>query len=385
MIIPASLRPKLLLLATMVFIAASVVILSQSLGLEVSQIIANAAFVAVGALIVLRRPGNIIGPFLVAIGVLWTVLLAGDLVAVAIAESGNDAGASWLALVFASLVPPIVWLFIPLLLLFPNSRFESKLARPLLWGSAFLALIAAVMAFFSRPTVVPDDQRHSHPFLDDGVADSMASASLFMMFGLIMLLVVAAGMLIARIRHSGPVERRQIGWFGYAAALYFLISLFNVFVDPLGSLEGGFFFVDAIGFILIPLAVGIAIMRYRLYDIDRIVNRTVVYGTVVLLLVGVYAGAVVLLRGFLPDGSDLAVAASTLAVAALFNPIRLRVQRFVDRRFYRARYDAERTIQEFSAHIGNEVDLDQCTDELLSTVNQALKPVTATVWLRSRT
>jgi len=182
------------------------------------------------------------------------------------------------------------------------------------------------------------------------------------------------------------VERQQIKWFAYAAVLIgvgFFASL--VFSGGLGSLA---WFSFILGFMVLPVATGIAILRYRLYDIDRLINRTLVYGALTAVLVVIYLVSVVALRGlvfgFTGRSSQLVVVASTLAIAALFNPLRWRIQGFIDRRFYRRKYDAARTLETFSARLRNETDLDELNGELVSVVKETMQPAHASLWLWER-
>ena len=193
------------------------------------------------------------------------------------------------------------------------------------------------------------------------------------MFGLVL---VAMSSLVPRFRRAGPVERRQLTWFLYAtvvnAAILVLDLVFGVLPEGLTTAV-----VSAAGFALLPVAVGVAVLRYRLFEIDRIVSRTVSYGLLSAALVGLYLLVVALLRPLLEPltgSSALAVAASTLAVAAVFNPVRRRLQAAVDRRFDRARYDAARAVDAFAARLRNQVDLDEITAGLRDTVTATVAP-----------
>jgi hypothetical protein len=203
---------------------------------------------------------------------------------------------------------------------------------------------------------------------------------------LIGLLVICTGAgvlsLVLRFRRSQGVERQQLKWFTYASALVFLVL-------ALGQLIGEVAVIDVllgIGFALVPVAAGIAILRYRLYDIDRLINRTLVYGLLTAVLGGGYAGAVLVLGqlfgGVTGDPPSWAVAGVTLAVAALFQPARRRIQALVDRRFNRRKYNTAKTIQAFSTRLRDQVDLDTLSTELLAVVDQTMEPTRASLWLR---
>jgi hypothetical protein len=198
---------------------------------------------------------------------------------------------------------------------------------------------------------------------------------------------VAAASIVVRLRRAGGVQRQQLKWLAYAAVVlagYYLLA----YLYTRGTIRSLPTLVDAVvsglSLVVVPAAIGVAVLRYRLYDIDRLINRTMVYGLLTVLLGLGYAGGV-LVFGQLAgrDRSSLAVAAATLAVAALFQPARRRIQQAVDRRFNRRRYDAAKTIRAFSARLRDEVDLDTLTGELLAVADQTVEPTTASLWLRS--
>jgi hypothetical protein len=191
-------------------------------------------------------------------------------------------------------------------------------------------------------------------------------------------LVAGVVSMFVRFRRSGTEQRLQLKWFMYASAVAGLVVFLTSALtnDPLPAFE--------IVFPLIPAAVGIAILKYRLYDVDRIISRTLAYAIVTGLLVGLYAGLVLLATGVLRLHSAVAVAAATLAAAALFNPLRVRVQRMVDRRFNRARYDADQTVAAFAARLQDAVDLDSIREDLAGVIHQALEPSHISVWVSRR-
>jgi hypothetical protein len=209
------------------------------------------------------------------------------------------------------------------------------------------------------------------------LAYNTASAVLFAV------ILAALVSLIVRFRRATGSERQQLKWFAYGTALLLLLPLAGLvgaqLPDPAQSL------ITAVILSALPVTIGIAVLRYRLYDIDRLVNRTVVYGLLTVLLAGVYVGLVFTLSQLLNPAdqrSPLAVAASTLVVAALFQPARRRIQGLVDRRFNRRRYDAARTVAAFSARLRDQIELDTLSTELLAVVDQTMQPVQASLWLR---
>jgi hypothetical protein len=198
-------------------------------------------------------------------------------------------------------------------------------------------------------------------------------------------LVAAVSSLALRLRRAQGVERLQLKWFCYAAALFPVVVGIAIVFPSLGSdrVDG---LIVSLPLLALPVAIGIAILRYRLYDIDRLINRTLVYGLLTALLVVVYAGAVLVLGqvsgGVAGNPPSWAVAGATLAVAALFQPARRRIQQVVDRRFNRARYDAATTIAAFSVRLRDQVDLDILSAEFLAVVDQTVEPTKASLWLR---
>jgi hypothetical protein len=203
------------------------------------------------------------------------------------------------------------------------------------------------------------------------------------------LIFIASASLLVRLHHARGVERQQIKWVAYAGALAASASLLNYTAFEAMDVQWLELFgrVPAlVGILGIPTAVGIAILRYRLYEIDTLINRTLVYGALTALLVGVYVGSIVLLQGLLRtltgQESQLAIVASTLAVAALFNPLRRRIQGFIDRRFYRRKYDARETLEAFSTKLRDETDLDALRDDLVGVVRETMQPAHVSLWLR---
>jgi hypothetical protein len=194
-------------------------------------------------------------------------------------------------------------------------------------------------------------------------------------------ILVGAGSLVVRFRRACGTERQQLRWVVLAAALTGVGMLASVVLVAAGNqvLVG---WVGAVCVALLPLATGAAVLRYRLFDLDRIISRTLAYGLLTVLLGSAYAGVVLGLGRLLSQGSSLVVAAATLAVAAVFQPARRRVQAAVDRRFNRRRHDAAQTIAAFSARLRDEVDLEALTGELLAVVDQTMQPTQRSLWLR---
>jgi hypothetical protein len=268
-----------------------------------------------------------------------------------------------------------------ILLLFPTGRLPSP---PWRWLGRTAALVAAagVLVVPFAPSTV--DGAPPTPWGVGGqvgeVLGGLLGGSITALF---LLLLPATASLLVRFRRAGPVERQQLKWFLLAGALAAAETGISVLGGPITAPVWAI--LDGVSTGLLPAAVGIAVLRYRLYEIDRIVSRTVSYGLLTAGLVGLYLVVVTLLRPLLEPvagNSSLAVAASTLAVAAVFNPARRRLQAAVDRRFDRARYDAAAAVQAFAARLRTQVDLDEVSDELRDTVAATVAPTRVAVWLR---
>jgi hypothetical protein len=229
----------------------------------------------------------------------------------------------------------------------------------------------------------------ANPLGISGSQDLFEALNVAANVGLLVVAVLAIASLLARVRRSAGQEREQLKWFAYAAALMLVASFVG---NPLAELLPPSVAEDVrnlpfvFGISLLPIATGIAILRYRLYDIDRIVNNTLVYGALTALLAAAYLGIVVALQNLVPgaDDSDLAIAGSTLAVAALFRPLRARIQGFIDRRFYRRKYDMQRTLESFSSRLREDVDLDNLRADLLGVVRDTVQPAHASLWLKEK-
>jgi hypothetical protein len=293
---------------------------------------------------------------------------------------------------------PLFGLIVFLLLLFPNGRLPSDRWRPFAWLSAAVTLMGAALAAIS-PDVGLDvlgstDNRHIYISLPN----PLGIEGLPNLFRPVQILVLALGPIAAASvvvgrRKARGVERQQIKWLLYAGAMFFVgIFLKNTIFSALGGVPWGMWvgnLLVAVGGLGGPIAIGIAILRYRLYDIDRIINRTLVYGALTVVLVAVYFGGIVVMqRTFVAltgQKSTLAVVASTLLIAALFTPLRKRTQRFIDRSFYRSKYDAAKTLEGFSIKLRDETDLEALSDDLVGVVRETMQPAHVSLWLRTDT
>jgi hypothetical protein len=339
-----------------------------------------------GAIISSRLPGNAVGWIFLAIGLLLGLLFATS----AYADLGIDSPsgplpgdelAAWIG----------SWIFVPaayglpmyLLLLFPDGSFVSRSWRLAGLGLGGILVFAAATKAFKPGRISPGIENPLAPGGGIGemiqVLDTVTDVLALPAFAL-----SVAG-LVVRLRRSRGVEREQLKWFTYSAALVG-VGLTTSILIPDGPFADLAFLVGLLALAGLPVAAGIAILRYRLYDIDVLVNRTLVYVILTATLALVYLGSVVSLQYafgiFAGGGSQLAIVASTLVIAALFDPLRRRVQGFIDRRFYRKKYDARRTLEDFSARLREETDLQQLKTELLSVARKTMQPEHISLWLK---
>jgi hypothetical protein len=333
-----------------------------------------------GAFIIWRRPGNRYGWVWCVVGLALAVGGAAQAYEVwALYVTPFQPGgleAAWLALIMESLTFGLVPL---VLLLFPDGRAPTPRWRPVVW-----ATVVVCAAWTLATAAAPGLQGMPNPILwlpgplgevAVMVADQLGWANL-------LLLGLGAVSVLARYRHARGQQRQQVKWLAYVV-VPLLASLVALVKWAAIGLAGAVYIAAVLWAIYI--AIGIAVLRHRLYDIDRLINRTLVYGLLTLLLALVYAGGVFVVGRLLSPGggeSALAVAASTLAVAALFQPLRRRVQTAVDRRFNRRRYDAAKTVEAFSVRLREHIDLDTLSAELLAVVDQTMQPTQVSVWLQ---
>ena len=348
------------------------------------------AFSTVGALVASRRPENPIGWLFCVVALanfVWAFAWQYAVYAL-VTNPGSLPGGLAMAWFGTGWTATLAWglmaTFVPML--FPTGRLPSPRWRPVAWFAAILlALEMLALAFKAGPIA------DAGPFVSNPAGIEGASGLFALVEGLgmpLLLAVMAASVLslILRFRRSRGEERQQIKWFAYAAVLLVASIILGVVANFAPRLVSAANALQILGVAGVPVAVGIAILRYRLYDIDRIINRTLVYAALTATLVLVYVGGVVFLqyvfRALAGSESRLAVVASTLAIAALFVPLRRRVQWFVDRRFYRQKYDAAKTLDAFSVRLRNETNLDALNDELVGVVRKTIQPAHASLWLR---
>ena len=394
----AALAVVLFVVSVPLYIGAHPARLSNTLG----ELLGGALFLifpVVGALVASRRPRNPIGWVLLADGMLW--ILSGLL------DYYSDFGTAR-----PGSVPFVVgvatinnWLWVPAVgllgtyafLLFPDGRLPSRRWRPLAWLSGIMILLVSIQVGIT-PGPLEGLRGVRNPWGD--LALPWMEISPYLLLPPFLLCMVASVLsLVLRFRRSMGEERQQIKWISFAASLVgllYVIAMIGSFVYPqetwfapgsplwLIVLE----YAALMSFTLVPTAIGFAVLRYRLYDIDVVINRALVYGSLTATLALVYLGGVATIQALFraltgqEQQPQFAVVVSTLAIAALFNPLRRSIQSFIDRRFYRRKYDAARTLEIFGARLRNETDLDTLGGDLVSVVREAMQPEHVSLWLR---
>jgi hypothetical protein len=345
------------------------------------------AFAGLGALVAARRPRNPIGWILVVspLCLAFTQVARDWYIHTLFADPGSlplASGLMWAA--NWSWVPGFMPLLTVLLLLFPDGGLPSRRWRPVGWlAAAGMGLLILGYAF--APGALEDYPRVENPLGVEGpVGDAL---EVFLAVGFPCFAFAAIGSmasLVVRFRGSHGVERQQLKWMAAAAALVVTAWLVNAFFDQ--ALHTDISLILPLALLALPAAVAVAVLRYRLWDLGLVVRRTLVYGALSATLAASYLGIVLLLQAALEpltSDSGLAIAGSTLAVAALFGPARRRIQELVDRRFYRRRYDAARTVERFSARLRDEVELDAMSGELREVVRETVQPAHVSLWLRA--
>jgi uncharacterized membrane protein YhdT len=346
----------------------------------------------VGAIVASRRPENPVGWLLCLYGLVISIsyFCAEYAIYALLAEPNSLPAAEVLVWIVSWMLSIIVGLPALLYLLFPTGRLPSRRWRWVAWLIAALVLAGVITSAFSSGALMGVLGPIRNPLGIEGFT-GVYKALLYFISPVALSAVVLS--VFMRLRRAAGVERQQIKWFAYAAAASVMATSLAYLVP--GVIDTPLWF-ERMGFALniafipaIPIAIGIAILRYRLYDIDRIINRTLVYGALSATLVALYFGGIVMLQRVFVlltgQQSTLAVVASTLLIAALFTPLRRLIQGFIDRRFYRSKYDARKTLEAFSAHLRNETELDALSDDLVGVVRETMQPAHVSLWLRPET
>jgi hypothetical protein len=355
-------------------------VLDESLGVDVAMAV---AFPTVGGIIASRQPGNAVGWIFCAIGLSGgaSIFFSEYGIFALVTTPGLPAGviAAWIG----------TWVWLPsvtltisfLLLLFPHGRLLSPRWRPVV-GLAAAVTVAGIALIALVPWDLLDPGVPArNPFGVEGLRDAGIAVPVPILLTGIPIMLLSVASLVIRFRRSRGEERQQLKWFVYAGILNV-----GVLLIPSSDASNVVSLLQIATFPLLPVAAGIAILKHRLYDIDRVINSTLVYGLLTAMLVLVYVGSVFFLqyafRAFTSGNSQLAIVASTLFIAALFNPFRRRLQAFIDRRFYRDKYDARKTLEAFGAKLRDATDLEDLNGELIGVVRDTVRPVHVSLWLR---
>ncbi len=344
-------------------------------------------FPTVGALVASRHPKNPIGWIFCVVGFLFGVGVFADTYATyaLLARPDELPGVEYAAWVSSWIGGPSGLLAAALLfLLFPTGTLPSRRWRIVAWTAAIGSLLTALGWAFTPGSLDTQSSIDNPVGIGGTVGGVLGTVGNVGGVLLNVSLLAAAISLILRLRRARGVERQQLKWFVYSAAM--MVGGFATSFVFSGLANSIAWSLGILGFMVLPVATGIAILRYRLYDIDALINRTLVYGALTATLVLVYVGSVAglqrLLSPVVGEDNGLAVVASTLLIAALFGPLRRRVQGFIDRRFYRRKYDAAKTLAAFGAKLRDEIELETLNEELLTVVNETMQPAHASLWLR---
>jgi hypothetical protein len=357
------------------------------------------AFPLVGALIASRHPENAVGWLCLAVGLLFTLSGVFDYYGY---YGAGTPGSVPFPVAMAGMSD---WIWVPatgllgtyVLLLFPDGRLPSRRWRPLAWLSGAVIFLLSVGVMLA-PGRLGNLAGVSKPFGIEG-AEWLTAAAYAVLPLLPLCMLASALSLVLRYRRSGGEERQQIKWIAFAASvvvvLYAIVMIVSfVFPEESWTTAGSVWWLNLLtyavlaSFTIVPIAVGIAVLRYRLYDIDLLINRTLVYGLLTATLALAYLGSVAATQAIFRTITSqeqlpqLVVVASTLLIAALFNPLRRRIQSFIDRRFFRSKYDARKTLEGFSMKLRDETDLEALNVELVGVVRETMQPSHVSLWLR---
>ena len=349
--------------------------------------------VTVGAIVASRRPENPVGWLLCLFGVaVSTSSFTSQYAIYTLLVKPNSLPAgeamAWMA---AWQLPIMIGLQVFYILLFPTGRLPSRRWRWVAWLIVAFVIVGVILSAFSSDAYLGSLDPIRNPLGIEGFTNVYKAV----LYATAPILFIAVALSVfMRLRHAVGVERQQIKWFAYAAAIFAMTTILNVITLALDTplwFERAELAIFAVAGTTVPIAIGIAILRYRLYDIDLIINRTLVYGSLTVLLALLYFGGVTATQALFraltnqDDPPQLTIVVSTLIIAALFTPLRRRIQGLIDRRFYRHKYDARKTLEAFSATLRDETDLTALSDDLVGVVHRTVQPAHVSSWLRPAT
>jgi hypothetical protein len=350
---------------------------------------------AVGAIVASRRPQNPVGWLLCLYGLVISIsyFCAEYTIYALLAQPDSLPAGEALAWIVSWILPILNGLQVFYILLFPTGRLPSRRWRWLGWLTVIYVVVGVILGAFSSGALLGILGPIQNPLGIEGFSNIYYKAVLFTMVSLLPLAAFLA--VFIRLRRAVGVERQQIKWFAYAAVA--TVSAATL-AYPIPIVVDTPLWFERVGFALniafipaVPIAIGIAILRYRLYDIDILINRTLVYGSLTLMLALVYFGGVTATQAVFraltgqEEQPQLTIVVSTLVIAALFTPLRRGIQSFIDRRFYRRKYDARKTLEDFSAQLRDETDLNALSEDLVGVVRETMQPAHVSLWLRPDT
>jgi hypothetical protein len=347
----------------------------------------------VGAIVASRRPENPVGWLLCLSGLATSTSTFTSQYAIyaLLAQPNSLPAGEAMAWIASWMLPIMNGVQVFYLLLFPTGRLPSRRWRWLAWLTVAYILVGVILSAFSPGAHLGSLGPIRNPLGIEGLTQ-FYKAVLYTMSPALFL--AAAFSLFVRLRRAVGVERQQLKWLAYAAGGLVIVSILTIITIAIDTPRWYEWVANAILVAVtpgVPVAIGIAILRYRLYDIDRIINRTLVYSLLTAILASVYFGGVTVTQALFRNITDqqelpqVVVVTSTLAIAALFNPLRHRIQSFIDRRFYRSKYDARKTLEGFSAKLRDETDLDALNEDLVGVVRETMQPAHVSLWLRPDT
>jgi uncharacterized membrane protein YhdT len=350
------------------------------------------SYAPVGALIASRHPANPVGWLLCLYGLIISISHFGAQYATyaLLAQPDSLPAGEAMAWIVSWVLPIINGLTVFYILLFPTGRLPSRRWRWVGWLTVAFVVVGVILAAVSSGALLGILGPIQNPLGIEGFSNAYYKAILYFMAPV--LIAAAALAVFIRLRRAIGVERQQTKWFAYAAVATVSATIL-AYIIP-GVVDTPLWF-ERLGFALniafipaVPISIGIAILRYRLYDIDIIINRTLVYGSLTAALAMVYIGGVATTQAIFraltghEEQPQLAIVVSTLVISALFNPLRRQIQGFIDRRFYRRKYDARQTLEAFSTKLRDETDLEALSDDLVSVVRETMQPSHVSLWLR---
>jgi hypothetical protein len=344
----------------------------------VAYLVASGVWAPLGLLVWRRRPEHPIGPLMYLVGLLNLSVIPGFVMGALLVQfEATIPQIPWAMMTTTALAGAYSYVFLLPILLFPEGRPSAGLQRGLTWVLVFAAIVATASGFLAEPLGPV-----THPFASPAMADTARSVYDAMTQAYGFALVVVIVVKVFQYRRSESLRRTQLKWLMYVLSVYLVSTVIAFGVVGVQNFEANGLVVDALFVALIPTAMALAILRYRLYEIDRLVSRTVTYALVAIVVAAIFAIPVILIPSLMGQTSDLVIAGATLLAAAAFTPIRNRIQVRVDRRFNRARYDTAREIDDLARRLNEAPDAEAPVEETIDLVSRTLQPATIGFWAK---